>query len=157
MWKKSLAAALLVAGFGEMPAQQETALPVFRVTSERVVVEFIALDQKGRFVNDLGLKEIEVTVDGKKQEVDFLVPPGTAPQIVPVGQPGQKEDSADQPPPSSEAAPAASPSQAASPTQARTVILLDSRVMDASNSDDKEKNHPNCRAPPHIPREAQQV
>ncbi|MEE8583601.1 MAG: VWA domain-containing protein, partial [Acidobacteriota bacterium] len=137
MWKKSLAVALLVAGFGEMPTQQETALPVFRVTSERVVVEFIALDQKGRFVNDLGLKEIEVTVDGKKQEVDFLFPPGTAPQIVPLGQPGQKpgrkEDSADQPSPSSQAAPAASPSPDASPSQARTVILLDSRVMDASN------------------------
>ncbi len=119
---RAFAAVFLLAS-GGLLAQQETPPPVFRVTSTRVVVEFIAMDQKGRFVNDLGLSEIEIEMDGKRQEVSMLLPPGSASHAVPVSLANAGQEAApDQPPVAS-----------ADLSSARTVILLDSRVLDASN------------------------
>lgn len=113
-------------GIGPAAAQQGQTPPLFRVTSTRVVVEFIAVDESGRFIDDFKLDEIEVKIGGKKQKADVLFPFGTVPQPVPLAS-------------FSNGAKASSPSAAAGAgraegsASARTVILLDSRVLDASN------------------------
>ena len=55
--------------------QSEQRPPVFRITSTRVVAEFIAIDKQGRIVGDLKPEEVEVYADGKKQQVDSLLRP----------------------------------------------------------------------------------
>ncbi len=105
--------------------QPERERPAFSVTSTRALVEFIAVDEKGRVVKDLTLGDIEVSVDGKKQDVDFLLPPGenfgstdyvTARQLA-------NRDSGGGP----------SAELEGGGSTLRTAIVLDTRVLDASN------------------------
>ncbi len=98
--------------------------PVFRVTTQRVIIEFIAVDKHGNAVTDLGREEISVFIDKKRQLVDRLFPPLAA---VPVGDGDSQAvagptDSGSQPP-------------AALQTRGpiRTAILLDSRNMASQN------------------------
>lgn len=128
MARKASVTVLLLAAAGGLLAEQELPLPVFRVTSTRVVVEFIALDSQGQFVTDLSLSDIEISLDGKKQDPDVLFPPGSTPHSVPLGL-----LSAPQEPPSPSAPSAPERAATFAPAQARTAILLDSRVLDASN------------------------
>src|SRR2546422_4690895 len=57
-------------------AQEKQPSPVFRITSSRVRVDFVAVDKQGRFVNDLRANEVEIYEDGKKQNVDVFYAPG---------------------------------------------------------------------------------
>lgn len=123
---KILPAVLLWSATGPATAQQEQLPPIFRVTSTRVVVEFIVVDETGRFVDDLKLGEIEVKVDGKKQKADVLFPPGDIPQPVALAQFAK-------PPAATGPGTAEGAEQPDSSSALRTVILLDSRVLDASN------------------------
>lgn len=123
-------ALMLATGLGGPQGQQESQIPVFRVTSTRVVVEFIALDQQGHFVNDLSLGEIEIKVDGKKQDVDVLFPPGSMPPNLPLSLSAGEGTAS--PSPSPDASPTAA-AASADLASARTAIVLDSRTLDASN------------------------
>ncbi|MFQ5740919.1 MAG: VWA domain-containing protein [Acidobacteriota bacterium] len=137
--QRRLCAALFVSLFlaeaGSGQEAKQTPRSVFRVTSSRVLIEFIAVDKEGRFVNDLSLDELELKVDKKKRTIDRLFPPGTAhlegvsplslaeqvsPHAPRVSQP--VSGTGQQPAPQGE-----------SLSTVRTVILLDSRVLDASN------------------------
>jgi VWFA-related protein len=65
--------------------------PTFRVASELVVIDLVAVDRQGRFISDLRAEEIEVKEDGKRQAVELLrlvgspsaSAPGTAAQSAP--------------------------------------------------------------------------
>lgn len=65
--------------------------PTFRVASELVVIDLVAVDRQGRFISDLRPEEIEVKEDGKRQAVELLrlvgspsaSPPGTAAESAP--------------------------------------------------------------------------
>lgn len=46
--------------------------PSFRVSSELVVIDLVAVDRQGRFITDLRPDEIEVKEDGKRQAVQLL-------------------------------------------------------------------------------------
>lgn len=100
--------------------------PTFRVTTSQVVVEFIAVEKKsGRFIDDLKKDEIELLVDGKKRKLDLLLPPsltgraGTA-LVTPVTV-------------NRGTGVATGPSTELSTTSKGTVILLDTRTLDAGN------------------------
>lgn len=107
----------------------QDAVPIFRVTSSRVIVEFIAVDKSGRFVSDLDMEEIEIFVDGKKQKLDRLFPPGAGEfaAIRPQDLAGLQGSGA-VPPGTAGTSRRALPS-----SPARTAIVLDTRVLDASN------------------------
>jgi VWFA-related protein len=53
-------------------AAQEQRAPTFRVSSDLVIVDLVASDQKGRFVSDLRADEIQVLESGKPQKVQFV-------------------------------------------------------------------------------------
>lgn len=63
-----LAAACAIADLGGVPQQE----PSFRVASELVVIDMVAVDREGRFISDLRPDEIEVNEDGKRQPVQLL-------------------------------------------------------------------------------------
>lgn len=63
-----LAAACAIAEVGGAPRQE----PSFRVASELVVIDLVAVDREGRFIADLRPDEIEVKEDGKRQAVQLL-------------------------------------------------------------------------------------
>lgn len=46
--------------------------PSFRVASELVVIDLVAVDRQGRFVTDLRPEEVEVKEDGRRQQVQQL-------------------------------------------------------------------------------------
>lgn len=46
--------------------------PSFRVASELVVIDLVAVDRQGRFVTDLRPEDVEVKEDGKRQQVQQL-------------------------------------------------------------------------------------
>ncbi len=127
-WTVSMATLFLAATLAPV---QEPPTPVFRVTSAQVLFEFIAIDEKGHPVRDLRLDEMEVTADGAKQKLDFLIPPGegNTAGYVNVGQLVADTGSGDQTGEKAGANVALKPAQV--PLQ--TAILLDSRVLDASN------------------------
>ncbi|HSR50227.1 MAG TPA: VWA domain-containing protein [Acidobacteriota bacterium] len=103
-------------------AQKADKTPLFRVSSERLIIEFLAVNKDGRFVNDLKADEIEVKIDGKKQKVDRLFPPlGRDGSAMTPGADGAQEGEVDLYPPERRGG------------TARTAIVLDSRVLDASN------------------------
>src|SRR5712664_1945078 len=78
-------------------AQQEKQPgPVFRITSSRVRVDFVALDKQGRFVNDLRSNEVEIYEDGKKQNVDVFYAPGQK-ELVSTGGPASPAKAAASP------------------------------------------------------------
>ncbi len=56
-------------------AGTRSAQPTFRVTTERVVIEFIATATDGNPVTDLTKDEIAVFFEKKPQTVDRLLPP----------------------------------------------------------------------------------
>lgn len=112
--------ALLAAAVWSWGAVQDQT-PLFRVSSERVVLEFIAVDKDGRFVNDLKKDEIEVKIDGQKQKLDRLFPPEG---LGAGGRTGGGGSSAD-------ATGVDLPLRRGGPI--RTAIVLDNRVLDASN------------------------
>jgi hypothetical protein len=52
------------------PAAQEA--PIFRVGADLVVIDMVALDRDGRFVDDLRPGELELREDGDVRPVQFL-------------------------------------------------------------------------------------
>ena len=64
------AAALLACGVGLLA--QSPGAPVFRVGTELVVVDLVATDRSGRFVDDLQAADVQVFEDGKSQQVQFV-------------------------------------------------------------------------------------
>ncbi len=64
------AAALLACGVGL--AAQSPSAPVFRVGTELVVVDLVATDRSGRFVDDLQAADFRILEDGKPQRVEFV-------------------------------------------------------------------------------------
>ncbi len=96
-------------------AQDDRQIPTYRVTSQRIVFEFLAIDKKtGQYIDNLKKGDLELKVDGKKQKIDRLFPP--RPPIDASADSGEAE----------------SPALTSARTF-RTVILLDSRVLDAGN------------------------
>lgn len=111
-------------------AEEEPVTPIFRATSSQVVFEFIAVDKDGRLVPDLKTDELEVTVDGKKQKLDFLVSPDRKTGVGYVSAPQVAREAGEAAAPGGGSGDGAAPSAA---TPLSTVILLDTRVLDASN------------------------
>ena len=68
---------------------------MFRVSADLVVVDLIATDREGRFVDDLGAEDVQILEDGKPQKLQYLrlvrrgpssAPPGTVePAPAPAG------------------------------------------------------------------------
>lgn len=116
-WAKGAVAFASAAAALAGAAQEEQA--VFRVTTQRVIIEFIAVDKDGNPVTDLGKDEITVEFEEKKQKVDRLFPPLAAAAQPDSGGP----------------LPAGLDALAAAPQRVpiRTAILLDSRNMDSQN------------------------
>ena len=54
------------------PAPRQDGAPRFRAESELVLVDLVATDGKGRFVDDLRQDEIEVRQDGKRRKIQFF-------------------------------------------------------------------------------------
>lgn len=106
------------AWFVQQPAQ---APATFRITSDRVRVDFVAADKQGRLVNDLRPDEIEIFEDGKKQNVDVFFTPSEARQ-------NELTSVSDTVRSLASTAPAA-PYE----TEPTTVILIDSRAIDSNN------------------------
>lgn len=114
-------------GWAFYAPQEEPSIPKFRVTSSRVIVDFVAFDKQGRIVTDLRKDEIEILEDGKKQSIDAFFPPGQLPasaQPRTPAAPPAASTTRDQPTVSA-------PSGARPPTQ--TVIVIDSRAIDSNN------------------------
>ncbi len=113
-------------------AQQAMETPVFRVSSTQIVLEFIAIDEEGRFVTDLQMEELELKVDGKPHPIDRLIAPlsqGGAAVMTPAQATSQSQVSPGSPlQAGEEPGPSGLP-----PRPNRTVILLDTRVLDSSN------------------------
>ncbi len=106
--------------------QEKQPNPVFRITSSRVRVDFVALDKQGRFVNDLRANELEIYEDGKKQNVDVFYGPGEARQkelVSPGGAASTAKTVASSPAATNTWGDAA----------AKTVIVIDSRTIDSNN------------------------
>lgn len=102
--------------------QQAAQAPaIFRITSDRVRVDFVAADKQGRLVSDLRADEIEIFEDGKKQSVDVFFTPSEARQGELTSASGTVRSLASAAPP------------APSETEPATVILIDSRAIDSNN------------------------
>ncbi|HSR70035.1 MAG TPA: VWA domain-containing protein, partial [Acidobacteriota bacterium] len=115
-----------VLGGSILPAQEpDDKTPLFRVNSERVIIEFLALSKRGRFVDDLTLDEIEVEIDGKKQKLLHLLPPMPGDQAAADGSAMSSAREVDPQAPDDPAF--------RRQLSKRTVILLDSRTIDAAN------------------------
>lgn len=54
------------------PGHAQQREPTFRVGSELVVIDLVAVDRQGRFISDLRPEEIEVKEDGKRQAVELI-------------------------------------------------------------------------------------
>lgn len=114
----------LLAIQGSMRAAQNSGpIPTYRVNTDRVLVEFVAIDQKGQFITDLRPEEVELYVDGKKQPIERLINPRPTPS--------------ESPPPRSDGGAggdvASRSSESNQPASAApTVILLDKGVFDAA-------------------------
>src|SRR5512147_3001478 len=65
----SLVLALGIAAASQQPASER---PVFRVGAELVVIDLVATDREGRFVEDLSPSDIQLYEDGKPRQVQFL-------------------------------------------------------------------------------------
>lgn len=116
---RTLLAFFLSAGL--VLAQDPSSIPRFRVDSKEILIEFLAIDKQGHFVDDLTADEIQLKVDGKKIEISHLLRPRET---------GKESD---------ELIPHF-PSEIAGgntaeplPLVARTAIVLDSRVLGADN------------------------
>lgn len=129
--KKSLYLTMVLGG-GLLWSQASEQRPIFRVSSDQVVVEFIAVDKSGRFVTDLKPEELELRVDGKQVNIERLIPPGSTAAGASIATPGETSvrAEAERQLPADQTAPTASKSASSA---ARTVILLDTRVLDAGN------------------------
>ncbi|HEY3131942.1 MAG TPA: VWA domain-containing protein [Acidobacteriota bacterium] len=105
--------------------QEKQPSPVFRITSSRVRVDFVAVDKQGRFVNDLRSNEVEIYEDGKKQNVDVFYAPGESRQkeLVSPGGAGAAGTGV-----ASSSGPATALANAA-----KTIIVIDSRTIDSNN------------------------
>lgn len=53
-------------------APQEDQPPVFRTESDLVLVDLVATDKEGRFVDDLRVDEIQVRADGKPRKIQYF-------------------------------------------------------------------------------------
>ncbi len=76
--------------------------PSFRVSSELVVIDLVAVDRQGRFISDLRPDEIEVKEDGRRQSVQLLRLIGQAavsPSLLGAASPSRTEMSASSPAP----------------------------------------------------------
>ncbi|HEY2934212.1 MAG TPA: VWA domain-containing protein [Acidobacteriota bacterium] len=104
-------------------SQTQKQLPVFRITAERVTVDFVAVDKQGRFVSDLKQQEIDVYEDDKKQAIDFFLQPSASGQ--------RAADSGDLVRPGEVGA--APGTAKASEEQPATAIVIDSRAIDSNN------------------------
>ena len=105
-------------------------VPTFRITSSQVLVDFLAIDKQGRFVTDLRPDEVEIFEDGKKQSIDVFLPPAQLPREEFVSTTGGGARPS-RPRPISPA-----PGSSAASVRRRagqTVIVIDSRVMEANN------------------------
>lgn len=95
--------------------------PTFRVASELVVIDLVAVDRQGRFISDLRPEEIEVKEDGKRQAVALLRlvgPPGA-------GATGTAAESAPAPPVTSATAPAPGSGAPAAASLRRLAVVVD--------------------------------
>ncbi len=125
---KKVLAMVLGCGFTFLAAQPET-VPSIRVTSSRVLVEFLAVDSQGRFIDDLKPEELELYVDGRPVPLSSLIPPAGDVAAPPeAGKPDLKP----RPGAPSQGGAYAGPA-IAEESAPRTVILLDSRTLDANN------------------------
>ena len=68
---RTFSALIAAAGLLTVVAAQEQT-PVFRVSSDLVVVDLIATDREGRFVDDLRADEVRIMEDGKPQKLQYL-------------------------------------------------------------------------------------
>lgn len=53
-------------------APQEDQPPVFRTESDLVLVDLVATDKEGRFVDDLRVDEIQIRADGKPRKIQYF-------------------------------------------------------------------------------------
>jgi VWFA-related protein len=100
-------------------SQAQQPEPTFRVASELVVIDLVAVDRQGRFISDLRPEEIEVKEDGKRQAVELL-------RLV--GQPTASLSATGAPTPSKGDVPAATPPPPSESGQApgrRLAIVVD--------------------------------
>jgi VWFA-related protein len=67
----AVGASALALGHAQEPA------PAFRVSSDLVVIDLVAVDRDGRFIDDLRADEIEVKDGGTRQAIQFLRRVGT--------------------------------------------------------------------------------
>ncbi len=109
-------------------AMVQESQPVFRVSTQRVVIEFIAVDNNGNIITDLDKNEVSIEFDGKKQKVERLIAPLAAVRKPPGG---SAQADAGRPDAAQPGGPGLAPSLQQGPV--RTTILLDSRALDASN------------------------
>lgn len=116
--------ALAALGISWAVHAQQSSEPTFRVSSELVVIDLVAVDSRGRFITDLRPEEIEVREDGRRQQVRLLRLVGREPGGVPV-----------QPTPPNSSAWAGTPSEAYGPAvpadraPRHLVIVLDASSL----------------------------
>ena len=115
---------------------QDFQVPTFRITSSQVVVDFLAIDNQGRFVTDLRADEIQILEDGKKQSIDVFLPPAEvleqdfefSSRVATTGRTAAEDRTEE-----IRIAPAGSSAAPVRRRPLQTVILIDSRIMDANN------------------------